>query len=152
MRAAIWARWALSLVLVGFISVQFVRADRTNPPVPQGASLLTKVPPEVGAILDRSCRDCHSNETRWPWYSHIAPMSWLVAADVHNGRDHVNFSEWTSYSADDRDKFLNGMCSLTKRQRMPLPIYLVIHRDAKLSDADVKTLCAWSDKMRDTLQ
>jgi hypothetical protein len=152
MRAVRWARWALSLTLVGLIGVQFVRADRTNPPAIAAASLLGKTPPAVAAILDRSCRDCHSNETRWPWYSHVAPMSWLVASDVRQGRDHFNYSEWTSYSSDDQDKLLNGVCSLTKRGRMPLPSYLLIHRGAKLSDADVKTLCVWSDTMRDTLQ
>ena len=152
MRAVRWARWAFTLILICLIGGQFLRADRTNPPEAPSASLLARTPSDVAAILDRSCRDCHSNQTRWPWYSHVAPMSWLLASDVHQGRDHFNYSEWTSYSSDDQDKLLNGVCSLTKRQRMPLPIYLVLHRAARLSDADVKRLCAWSDKMRDTLQ
>jgi Haem-binding domain len=145
---------ALALILILVIGAQFVRADRTNPPTrPQRSLLALKaMTPDVRTILDRSCRDCHSNETRWPWYSHIAPVSWMLAQHVNGGRDRMNYSEWTSYDPDDQDKFLNGMCSLTKKGRMPLPSYLWIHRDAKLSDSDVKTLCAWSAKMRDTLQ
>lgn len=153
-RASRWAGWTLTLVLILLIGAQFVRADRTNPASKPGASLLTlkSTPPDVRAILDRSCRDCHSNDTRWPWYSQVAPVSWVLLHHVHGGRDRMNYSEWTSYDSDDQDKFLNGICSLTKKGRMPVPSYLWIHRDARLSDADVKALCAWSDKMRDTLQ
>jgi len=149
--ASRWARWALSLALILLIGAQFLGANRTNPPSSPDASLLKKTPPEVRAILDRSCRDCHSNDTRWPWYSNLAPMSWMLASHVNGGRDRMNYSEWTAYDPDDQDKFLSGMCSLTKKGRMPLPSYLWLHRDARLSDADVKTLCAWSEKMRDTL-
>jgi hypothetical protein len=138
--------------LVLFIAIQFVRPDRTNPPFAASATLQSKVPPNIRTILDRACRDCHSNETRWPWYSNVAPASWLVASDVHQGRDRLNFSEWTSYSSDDQDKYLGGMCKLPQRGRMPLSQYLLIHRDARLSADEVTALCAWSNKMRDTLQ
>ncbi len=153
-RLARGAQAALALILIVVIGAQFVRADRTNPPTRPQASLLAQkaMPPDVRAILERSCRDCHSNDTRWPWYSHVAPVSWMLLHHVNGGRDRMNYSEWTSYDTDDQDKFLNGMCSLTRKGRMPLPSYLWIHRDAKLSDGDVQALCAWSDKMRDTLQ
>ena len=152
LRLARGARIALFVVLVAAIGIQFIRPSRANPPVDPAHSLLPMAPADVRAILDRSCRDCHSNQTRWPMYSQIAPMSWLVAAHVRDGRDRFNYSEWTSYDSDDQDKLLGGVCSLTRRNRMPLPSYLLIHRSAKLSAADVATLCAWSDKMRDTLQ
>lgn len=145
-------RRVLICFLGGLIGLQFVRPDRTNPPVQAGASLTVRTPLPVTAILDRSCRDCHSNETRWPWYTNISPMSLFVANHVHHGRDHFNYSEWLTYPSDDQDKFLGAMCDLTKRERMPLPSYLLIHRDAALSPADVTVLCTWSDKMRDTLQ
>lgn len=146
------ARWVLLAILVLFIGAQAYRPDRTNPPSVAGASLVPHATPEVAAILDRACRDCHSNDTRWPWYTNVSPTSWLVASHVHDGREHFNYSEWTSIDEDDQDKLLGGMCSLTERGRMPLPSYLLIHRDAKLSPADVKTLCAWTEKMRDMLQ
>jgi len=145
-------RWAVGLFLVAFVGAQAVRPARTNPPSHPTASLLPKVPAQVSGILTRACSDCHSNDTRWPWYSNVAPMSWMVIDHVNHGRDHFNFSEWTTYSEDDQDKLLGSICSLSKKGRMPLPSYLLIHRDATLSDGDIAALCAWSEKMRDTLQ
>jgi hypothetical protein len=147
-----WFRRLLIVLAAVFLAMQVVRPDYTNPPVQQAHSLVPKAPSDVRAILDRSCRDCHSNETRWPFYSKIAPMSWLVAGHVHDGRDRFNYSEWTAIDVDDQDKFLGSMCTLSKRGRMPLPSYLLIHRDARMSPGDIATLCAWSEKMRDTLQ
>lgn len=152
MRSSRAARAALFLVPAVALAMQLVRPDRSNPPVNPAHSLLPKTPPDVRAILDRSCRDCHSNETRWPLYSQVAPMSWMVASHVHDGRDRFNYSEWTAYDSDEQDKFLGSMCSLPRRGRMPLPSYLWIHRAAKLSAGDVAALCDWSEKMRDTLQ
>lgn len=146
------ARAALFLVPAVALGIQLVRPDRSNPPVNPAHSLLPRTPPAVRAILDRSCRDCHSNETRWPLYSQVAPMSWMVASHVHEGRDRFNYSEWTAYDSDEQDKLLGSMCSLPRRGRMPLPSYLWIHRGAKLSAGDVAALCDWSEKMRDTLQ
>jgi len=146
------ARWILLFVLAAAIGIQAVRPDRSNPPVDPAHSLLPKVTPDVRAIITRACVDCHSNETTWPFYSQIAPMSWLLASHVHQGRDRFNYSEWTTYDTDEQDKLLGGMCTLTRKGRMPLPSYLLIHRDATLSKDDVAAICAWSEKMRDTLQ
>jgi Haem-binding domain len=152
LRIARWARRALTIFLVAFIGLQFVRPDRTNPPAPPAASLKARTPAHITALLDRACRDCHSNETSWPWYTNISPASWLVFNHVSHGRDHFNYSEWNTYDSDDQDKFLGAMCDLVKRERMPLPSYLILHPDSKLSREDVASLCVWSDKMRDTLQ
>jgi hypothetical protein len=152
MRVSRTVRRLLTGFLVAVLGLQFVRPDRTNPPADPALSLATKAPPAVRAIFERSCRDCHSNETRWPWYTNVSPVSWLVANDVHHGRDRFNYSEWTTYPSDDQDKFLGSMCNLTRRGRMPLPAYILIHRDAAPSPSEVTALCAWSDKMRDTLQ
>lgn len=146
------ARWALMVFLVAFVGAQAVRPERTNPPSTPGASLLAHATPEVSAILNRACRDCHSNDTRWPWYTNVSPTSWFVVNHVKHGREHFNYSEWASIDEDEQDSLLGGMCNLTGRGRMPLPSYLIVHREAKLSPADVKTLCAWTEKMRDMLQ
>lgn len=146
------ARWILLSLLVLLIAAQAIRPDRSNPPSVAGASLMTHATPEVAAILNRACRDCHSNETRWPWYTNVAPTSWFVANHVNHAREHFNYSQWTAIDADEQDQLLGGMCSLAERGRMPLPSYLIVHREAKLSPADVKTLCAWTEKMRDMLQ
>jgi hypothetical protein len=140
------------VLLVLLVVAQFIRPAKTNPPSAPSESLMTKAPRDVANIFDRSCRDCHSNETRWPMYSQVAPMSWLVAYDVREGRDHFNYSEWTSIDADDQDKLLGGVCTLAKKGRMPLWQYALLHRGSKLSPQDVTTLCTWSEKVRDTIQ
>jgi len=145
-------RWSGGLFLVTFVGAQAVRPAKTNPPSPSGASLLTKAPPAIASILRRSCQDCHSNDTRWPWYSQIAPMSWILIDHVNHGRDHFNYSEWATYEGDDQDKLLGSICSLTKKGRMPLPSYVLLHRDAQLSASDVSALCAWADRMRDDIK
>jgi hypothetical protein len=145
-------RWSVVIFLVALVGAQAIRPERTNPPSQPGASLLTKAPPDIARILDRSCRDCHSNETTWPWYSNVAPMSWILSDHVNHGRDHFNYSEWATYGGDDQDKLLGNICSWTKKGRMPLPSYLWLHRDAALSASEVAALCAWPDRVRDTLQ
>jgi Haem-binding domain len=149
--ARILRKAALVFLILLFVA-QFIRPARTNPVSKPSAGLMTKAPREVAQIFDRSCRDCHSNDTRWPWYSNVAPASWLLAYDVNHGRDHFNSSEWTSIDPDDQDKLLGGVCSLTKRGRMPQWQYVLLHRDAKLAPGDVATLCTWSEKMRDAIQ
>jgi hypothetical protein len=152
MAAVVRLRRLVPVLLILFVVAQFIRPARTNPPSNPAANLMTKAPREVAQIFDRSCRDCHSNDTRWPLYSQIAPMSWLVAYDVREGRDHFNYSEWTSIDPDDQDKLLGAVCNLTKRGRMPQWQYVLLHRSAPLSPPDVTTLCAWSEKVRDTIQ
>jgi hypothetical protein len=95
-------------------------------------------------ILNRSCRDCHSMATEWPWYARIAPVSWLVSDDVDKGREFLNFSKWDSYSKGQKMAFLAAMASATAQDRMPPQRYLVLHPEAKLSDADRQILKSWS--------
>ena len=152
MRAARYLRWFLVSILVLFIAIQLVRPARSNPASNPSANLMAHATPAVAKIFSRACRDCHSNETQWPVYSQIAPISWLLAYDVREGRDHFNYSEWTSIDPDDQDKLLGGICSVTRRGRMPMPKYVWMHREAKLSATDIEALCAWSEKMRDTIQ
>ena len=145
-------RRSILVLIILFVVAQFIRPEHSNPSSNPSANLMTKAPRDVAYIFDRACRDCHSNDTRWPMYSQVAPMSWLVAYDVREGRDHFNYSEWTSIDPDDQDKLLGGVCTLAKKGRMPLWQYLLLHRGARLSPADVTTLCTWSEKMRDTIQ
>ncbi len=122
-----------------FVAAQFVPVDRTNPPVEQDVA----APADVDAILRRACYDCHSNETTWPWYSRVAPASWLVAYDTHQGREELNFSTWNRLSASERRDVLNEAWEEIERGSMPLPIYLPLHPDARLSDADKAAVEAW---------
>lgn len=103
------------------------------------------VPPGVESVLKRSCYDCHSNHTTWPWYSNFAPVSWLVINDVKRGREKMNFSEWGKLSASKQSIRLESICEEITEGEMPLKQYLLIHRDAVLSEADKDLLCNWAN-------
>ena len=134
---------ALSLL---FAAAQFIRPARVNPPVVAGRSIEERaaLTPQVSEVLNRSCMDCHSNRTDWPWYSNVAPVSWFVIDHVNHGRRHLNFSEWTSYDRAEAEEHLKAICAFSKGGLMPLDSYTLIHRGARLSNADMKTLCDWT--------
>ena len=136
-----------------FALAQFVRPARTNPPVVQAQTIgaHVRVTPEVEAILGRSCKDCHSHRTEWPWYTQVAPVSWFVVDHVEHGRKDMNFSEWSAYDRERAEFLLGGICMTARRGVMPLASYTWIHRSAKLSPADVQTLCAWSQSEQQRL-
>ncbi|HEX8131638.1 MAG TPA: heme-binding domain-containing protein [Pyrinomonadaceae bacterium] len=140
-------------VAVLFISVQFVRPSQTNPPVDQTQAIESHVrlTPEVAGIFERACKDCHSNQTEWPWYSRIAPVSWYVTDHINHGRRNLNFSVWSTYDREQADWLLGAMCMTAERGQMPLTSYTRMHHSAKLSPADVRTLCAWSQAERQRL-
>ena len=138
-------KWTFILFACGFLLIQFSRPARTNPTADESRSMEARlhVTPEVKAIFARACDDCHTNRTRWPWYSHVAPVSWFVTDHVNHGRRHLNFSEWP----EDREQVeyrLKEICGEVKNGMMPLASYEVIHRHAKLSSDDVKTICDWT--------
>jgi hypothetical protein len=139
-----------ALLLAG---AQFVRPARVNPPAVAGQSLEehARVPPEVAGVLERSCMDCHSNRTDWPWYSNVAPASWFVIDHVNHGRRHLNFSRWGEYDRRDRLELLDGICVTTKGGSMPLDSYTLVHRGARLTHRDWQTLCWWSGEEQDRL-
>lgn len=130
-------RAILLVLLIGFVAIQFVPVDRTNPAVVETFA----GDPELMAVLRRSCWDCHSNETVWPWYSYIAPMSWLIADHVHEGREALNFSDWDESDLDDVREESNKE---VQKAKMPMPSYLILHSDAKLSDADKQVFERWA--------
>jgi hypothetical protein len=96
------------------------------------------------ATLERSCQNCHSGNTAWPWYSYIAPVSWLIENDVRKGRSRMNLSRWPDYSVEEREKILSEVATVVKNGEMPLPQYTLIHPDAKLSEADVDQIYQWA--------
>ena len=132
-------RIALAAVAL-LAAIQLVPVDRSNPPV------TSEVPadPATREILRRACYDCHSNETRWPWYARVAPVSWLVAHDVEEGREHVNFSTWNEYTAKKQRKKLDEVWEEVEEGGMPLWFYVPLHPDAKLGEADLRAIEAWA--------
>ena len=145
-------KWLGILLIVAFVVIQFIRPARTNPPVDETATLGARlqVTPEVEAILDRSCIDCHSHKTVWPWYSNIAPVSWYLTHDVNEGRRHWNVSNWPTDPKRSAHR-LEEMCEQVKKGEMPMAIYVTMPPTAKLSDADKQTLCNWADSERQRL-
>jgi len=143
-------KWLLILIVALFVGVQFVRPARTNPAVDQTQTIHAQlqITPQVAAILDRSCQDCHSNSTRWPWYSNVVPASWFLVDHVDEGREHLNFSEWGKLEKREVDKKLEEMCEEVTDRVMPIDTYTWIHRSARLSDAKIKTLCDWTEAER----
>jgi hypothetical protein len=139
-------RWVVIVVVSCLMVAQLYRPAKTNPSTDASLSIESRlqVTPSVTAIIDRSCNDCHSNKTRWPWYSNIAPASWLLVSDVNEAREHMNFSEWDRYSKSDVDGLLKQICREVKSGGMPLAIYKPLHPGSKLSVEDVKTLCDWT--------
>ena len=124
---------AVAAVAVG-VGIQFIPVNDigTNPP----NRFKIDAAPEVAAVLRRACYDCHSNETQWPIYSRIAPGSWLMARDVHRGRNHLNFSEWGSVDEEERQDDLESCWDQVQSGQMPPRVYLPLHPSARLSDAD----------------
>lgn len=134
------------VVIVALIVVQFIRPNFSNPPVVAAETLYasTEVPNEVQQVLARSCIDCHSNETRYPWYSKISPFSWLLANHIDDGRRELNFSLWNTYSPKKKVRKLEELCEQVEQSEMPLPSYLWIHREAVMADGDAALLCSWA--------
>lgn len=135
----IFKRLAVLLVSVAVI-IQFVPVDRSNPP----SSAPLAAPPAIVAVLRQSCYDCHSNEVRWPWYSRVAPVSWLVAKDVREARAALNFSTWGNLSMGEQAELREECFEEAAEGEMPLSIYTPLHPEAKLTDADLALLRSWS--------
>lgn len=127
-------RIGIVVVLGILVLIQFIPVNRTNPAVTREVQWDS---PETRALTQRACFDCHSNETVWPWYSYVAPISLRVASHVEEGRERLNFSAWEQPNEDfeEIEKVIN-------RGEMPLSDYLLIHTEAKLSDAEKEALLA----------
>lgn len=145
-----WVRRVLQILLVAFLAAQFFPIRRDNPPVDPAKTLYaaTAVPANVHAVFDRSCHDCHSNETVWPWYSRLAPVSWIVADDVHSGRKHFNLSEWNTYPDEKKVRKLGEICEQVKTGEMPDEKYTLMHHGTSLSADEKAMLCSWTENAR----
>ena len=141
----------LALALAaGFLVIQFFPGPaKSNPPTDSSRAFaaVMKPPQPVNDIINRACLDCHSNETKWPWYADVAPVSWPIRYHVIEGRKHLNFSEWlkpgeTSFTSWSD---LEDICKSVREKTMPLPYYDWMHPEAKLSAADREAVCTWVD-------
>jgi heme-binding protein len=135
---------AVVLILAAASAVSNVRSPANQAPLLTGAH----IPPEVRAAIEKACRDCHSEATSYPWYSYIAPVSWLINHDVTSGRKHLNFSRWSEYTVTRRERCLSEIANQVQDGGMPLGIYVVMHPSARLSEADVHAIFEWTQAER----
>jgi len=137
----VYIKIILAVLIIVVVGIQFVPVERTNPQVTGEI----EAPAEVMDILRRSCYDCHSNETVWPWYSRVAPLSWKVVHDVDEGREEMNFSEWSGYPERKRAKKIHEVWEEVSEGEMPPWYYTPLHPEVELSAADKETLHKWAE-------
>lgn len=145
--------WLLAAVMVvilsGFVHPSGpVKQHGSRAPLLSGAVIGS----QTLHIITTSCQNCHSERTDWPWYSYVAPVSWLIESDVHRARGHLNLSRWTEYSTEQRIALLSAMQNMVQTHMMPLPRYLWLHPGAKLSDAEIDRLSNWAQMEQNRLQ
>jgi len=134
------------LILVGILlAIQLIRPEKTNPPVDEAIAL--KAPENVMKILKTSCYDCHSDETIWPAYAEIAPLSWNIIGHVNDGREALNFSKWRKIDPEVKIKRLKRSIKTINNGMMPLSNYLLLHEEAKLSNAQKKIIIDWCNEV-----
>lgn len=135
------------VLFVAFIIAQFFRPNRAQTPVVESETLQSSVsvPEKVEKILARSCSDCHTNATNYPWYSKITPFNFFLDEHIEEGRRKLNFSVWNKFETSRKKRKFDEICEQVKENLMPLPSYLWIHRDARLSEEDKKVLCDWTE-------
>ena len=138
-------------IFIIIIILQFFRIDKTNPEINLDNDFITitNPPAEISAMLKSTCYDCHSNETRYPWYSNITPISWWVKDHIDEGRDELNLSEWGAFKFKRKDHKLEEMIELIEDGEMPLNEYTWTHADAKLSIEQKNKLIDWLKETRE---
>jgi hypothetical protein len=143
-------KWIVIVGLGLFILIQFYRPARTNPATDAAQTIEahTQMTQPVKDIIQRSCRDCHTNQTAWPWYTNVEPISWWITGHVNEGRQNLNLSEWGKLDPNRQDRKLRQICDEISDGGMPLPSYTPMHPLAKLSEQDKKMLCDWTEAER----
>jgi len=146
-------RILLSLAVL-FILIQFIRPDMNSSTVPaeKGITSEFSVPPDVHRVLKQSCFDCHSNRTVYPWYAHIQPVGWWLADHIKEGKEHLNFDDFAGRRPRVQYHAFEEVQEMITEDDMPLPSYLILHRDAVLSDESKEMLIRWTKAMRDSMK
>lgn len=146
----VWIKRFLILALIALVIIQFISAEKNEGGYESLNAFETETKPsdEVAALLKSACYDCHSNQTEYPWYSNLAPVSFFLADHVEDGKRHLNFSDWDSYSAKRKDHKLDELIEEVEGGEMPLESYTLIHTDAKLDAAQTEALVNWAKAAR----
>ena len=141
-------------ILVVLVGIQFVSTRTNQSSEVSSADFMPtfKVPEEIERILHTSCYNCHSNNTNYPWYSHVQPVGWLLENHIEKGKAELNFSEFGSYSVRKQKSKLTSMVNQIEKDEMPLSSYTLIHREARLTPESKKILVDYLNALRDSLQ
>jgi hypothetical protein len=141
------------IIVAGLVIIQFFRIDKANPPIVESETLeaAVSVPPDVTLILGRSCNDCHSHKSIYPWYSNVQPVAWWLKDHINDARRHLNFSVFNTYTKKKQHHKLEEVCDEVKAGKMPLPSYVWGHSEAALSDSEKQTLCDWANAERERI-
>lgn len=143
----------LLVLLIVFIGIQFVRpAKNVSTDKSKNIKNLYAVSTEVETILTKACNDCHTNNTEYPWYAAVQPVTWWLDDHIKEGKKHLNFDEYTTYNLRKQFHKMEEVVEQVKEKEMPLDSYTWIHRDAKLSDAERATLTTWAQAVMDTMK
>jgi len=143
----------LIVLLVVFVVAQAFRPEKNNSnDTSKDISNSYVVPENVKTILAKACNDCHSNNTRYPWYAEIQPVAWWINDHVKDGKKHLNFNEFDGYRIARQYKKLEECIDEVKDGEMPLTSYTIIHKDAKLSDDEKQILFTWCEIIRDSIK
>ena len=140
----------LLVLLLVFIAIQLVPVDRTNMPVDKTQNFvdIQKPPQEVEKIIKNACYDCHSNETKYPNYAYVAPISWSVKHHINEGREHLNFSTWAKYNSDQKEHILEECIKTIQEGEMPMRAYVNFHEEAKLTQAQRDMLVHYFNQLK----
>jgi len=149
----IFKRILIALLII-FIAIQFIRPAKNRSEGISANDISTKypVPDSVQAILKVACYDCHSNNTRYPWYEEIQPVAWWLNNHIKDGKRGLNFSEFTSYRIKKQFHRLDDINKQVKKNEMPLSSYTLIHTDAKLTEGQKLAIAAWATSIRDSIK
>jgi hypothetical protein len=149
-------RLALTGLVVGVLGLQLVQPESPTAVLPGQGPIgdHVAVTAEVEAVLRESCYDCHSGQTRWPWYSHVSPVSWLLAHDVQHGRSNLDFDRWSTDPLREPTptQRLRWMCREVREGVMPPWLYLLAHPGARLDDEETERLCAWTERALEAIE
>ncbi|MDE3251673.1 MAG: heme-binding domain-containing protein [Bacteroidota bacterium] len=142
----------IALLVILLVMQAFRPAKNNSGDMRKDISVSYVVPADVKTILAKACNDCHSNATRYPWYSEIQPVSWWLSDHIKDGKRHFNFNEFEGYRVARQYKKLEECIDEVKKGDMPLASYTIIHKDAILSDEEKNTLFTWLDIVRDSIK
>ena len=147
-----WIKRFFVVALVVFIFMQFISPDKNEADMDYASveAFLaeTKPVPEVAAVLKETCFDCHSDQTRYPWYAEVAPVSYWLSDHIKDGKKHLNFSKWSEYSVKRKEHKLEEVVEMIEAREMPLDSYTWTHEEARLSDAQVEAIIIWAKAAR----